>query len=84
MQVTVQGTVKADGTLELAGLPALPAGPVEVVIRPIGSGVHTDDWWAYLQRARAELESSGRRFRTQAEIDSEIDDLRSDERIAAL
>jgi hypothetical protein len=78
MQVTVHGTLKGDGTLILAESPALPAGPVEVVIRPVQSATPGEDWWSYLQRARAGLEAAGHSFRTKDAIDAEIDELRSD------
>jgi hypothetical protein len=78
MQVTVHGLVKPDGSLELVGLPALPVGPVEIVIRSVPSHAASEDWWSYLQRARSELESTGHTFRTKQDIDAEIDDLRAD------
>jgi hypothetical protein len=41
-----------------------------------------EDWWQYLQRARAEIEASGAKFRTEEEIEAEREDFRSgDERI---
>ena len=56
---------------------------MEVVIRPSPvpqSG--GEDWWQYLQQARAELEATGHRFRPKEEIDADIESLRSgDERI---
>ena len=78
-EIIVQGEWTADGTLQLGGHPPIPGGPVEVAIRPLrSSGEPTEDWWQFLQRARAELEASGRTFRTQEEIDRDIEDLRSD------
>jgi hypothetical protein len=86
LQIVLQGTLKADGTLELAHRPPLPAGPVEVTLRPLGGGPDTgSDWWQYLQNARRELEAAGHAFRTPAEIDADLDDLRSsDERLEQL
>lgn len=41
-----------------------------------------ENWWEYLQRARAELEAMGHPFSTEEEINSYIEELRSgDERI---
>jgi len=41
-----------------------------------------EDWWQYLQRARAELEGAGHCFRAKDEIDADIESLRwGDERI---
>ncbi len=81
-EVIVRGRLTAEGTLKLDAQPALPAGPVEVLIRPMSSEGEAGDWWQYLQRARAELEAAGYRFRTKDEIEAEIESLRSgDERI---
>ena len=76
-QVVVRGTGKPDGSLELDSAPNLPAGPVEVVLRSLSSSVQSDeDWWQYLQRARAELEAKGGPFRTAEDIDTERQDFR--------
>ncbi len=81
-EVIVRGRLTAEGTLKLDAQPGLPAGPVEVVIRPLSSEGGAADWWEYLQRARAELEAAGYPFRTKEEIDAEIESLRSgDDRI---
>ena len=77
-QVVVRGTLRPDGTLDLADRPALPAGPVEVVISalPMADDAR-EDWWHYLQRARAELEAAGHRFLTEDEVNASIAELRS-------
>ena len=75
--VTVQGIVKADGTLELEGTVSLPAGPVQVQVQPVASAP-PEDWWQYLQRCRAELETSGFRFRRGVDIAAEIDEIRGE------
>ena len=82
-QIVVQGTLKPDGTLELDEKPDLPAGRIEVILRAVPSASpQAEDWWQVLQRARAELEASGHRFRTKEEIDAYVGDLRSgDERL---
>jgi hypothetical protein len=82
-QVVVRGTLKPDGTLELEERPGLPAGPVEVIVRSLPEArAGAEDWWQYLQRARAELEALGHRFSTGQEVNAYIEDLRSgDERI---
>lgn len=86
-QVIIRGTLRKDGTVELAEWPGLPPGPVEVTLRsvpaeqPSAAGAR-EDWWQYLQRARAELESAGHPFRSKEEIDADLEDLRSgDERL---
>ena len=48
---------------------------MEVVIKAVpkeGKKEVAEDWWQYLQRARAELEASGARFRTKEEIDADL------------
>ncbi len=84
VELVLHGNVKVDGTLEIMERPTLPAGPVEIVVRPLPmSQAGSEHWWQYLQRARAELQATGHRFRTKEEIDAEIESLRSgDERIA--
>jgi hypothetical protein len=73
----VRGVLNPDGTLELDERPSLPAGRVEVTIRPLPVDVKGEGWWEILQRIRAHREASGYRFRTKEEIDAEIEDLRS-------
>jgi hypothetical protein len=79
-QVVVRGTLKPDGTLELAEAPALPPGPVEVTVRALAvAEPPRENWWEYLQRARAELEAMGHQFSTAEEINAYIEDIRSDD-----
>jgi hypothetical protein len=73
----VRGILHPDGTLELAERPTLPAGDVEVTIRPAAKVVTGENWLECLQRIRSEREAAGYPFRTKAEIDAEINDLRS-------
>jgi hypothetical protein len=86
MPIVVQGNLKPDGTLELKNRPALPSGPVEVIIRPLPQREPGEEnWWQFLQRARKELEESGASFRTAAEIEAEREEFRSgDERLDAV
>jgi hypothetical protein len=72
----LRGILHPDGTLELADRPTLPAGDVEVTIRPAARVVTGENWLEYLQRTRAELEASGAVFRTKEEIDADIEDMR--------
>jgi hypothetical protein len=77
--LVLHGRWKPDGTLELSEHPALPVGPVEVVIRPLAASPDAvENWWQYLQRARGELQAADHRFRTREEIDDEIADLRTE------
>lgn len=76
-QVVVQGTVTADGTLELAGPVGLPPGPVEVTVTVTATTPETD-WWGLLQKIRAEREAQGIPDRTREEIDDEIRQMRDE------
>lgn len=76
---TTEGQLLPDGTLDLSAAPPFKSGPVEVTVRPLTkSNEPKEDWWEYLQRARAELEALGHRFSTKEEIDAYIEDLRRD------
>ena len=78
LQVVIKGTLKGDGSLELAERPSLPAGPVEVIIRSLPTAdTAAEDFLQYLQRIRTELEVAGAGFRTKEEIDTSLEELRS-------
>jgi hypothetical protein len=85
-EIVVHGSVKSDGSLELDEKLQLPAGRVQVTVQPvIEPTAPKENWWDYLQRARAEIEASGAKFRTAEEIEAEHEDFRSgDERIENL
>jgi len=73
----LRGILHPDGTLELAERPTLPAGNVEVTIRPVTSEAPKETLWEAMQRSRAELEASGHDFfRTKEEVDAYVEDLR--------
>src|SRR5207247_1285561 len=59
-KIVVQGAIKPDGSLELAERLSLPPGPVQITIQPMPAAPPgQEDWWQFLQRARAELEAMG-------------------------
>lgn len=76
-QVTVRGMVNPDGSLELEGSVGLPPGQVQVVATP-EQPAGPEDWWQYLQRSRAELESSGASFRGLEEIEAALEQIRGE------
>ena len=84
--VVVNGSVKADGSLELDEKVRLPAGRVQVTVWPVvGLAPGQENWWECLLRGRAELEASGHHFRTTEEIEAEREDFRAgDDRIEKL
>src|SRR4051812_30104854 len=77
LQVVVQGTLKPDGTLELAEKPNLPPGPVQVTLqvvpepKPSGPG-----WWDVLQQIKQDQAARGYKGSTKEEIDAWINELR--------
>jgi hypothetical protein len=79
----IQGTLKPDGSLELAEKPQLAAGPVEITIRAVAAPQPGgENWFACLQRIRKELEEIGYPFMNEEETNAYIEDMRSgDERI---
>jgi len=75
----VEGRLRPDGTLELSETIHLPRGQVRVTVEAVGGPDRpAEDWWSYLQRARAELEATGATFSTGPEINQYIEKLRSD------
>jgi hypothetical protein len=79
-EVVVQGTLKADGTLELDQKPGLSPGRVTVVLRQAAeSDQPKEGWWPYMQRIRAEREAAGYPFMNEVEMRSHLDWLRDDE-----
>jgi hypothetical protein len=81
--VVLQGTLKADGTLELDKKVSLPAGRVQVTVQPLPQPkLQGEDWWQCMQQIRAEREAAGYPFMTEQEVQAHIEDLRSgDERL---
>ncbi len=78
MQVEVQGTLDADGTLKLDEKPRLPAGRVTVVLRAapaLPPGAPTDVA-GYLEWARKQREDSGHRFLNEEEMTALIREIK--------
>jgi hypothetical protein len=76
--------LKPDGTVELDDAPRLPAGKVEIVLRPLSiAGPTGEDWWQYLQRVRREAEAAGGPFKSQAAIDAEREEFRGADELCA-
>ena len=76
-QSVLRGTIMPDGKLELDHSPDLPAGPVEVIVRRVKASDSDEDWWQYLQRARADAEANGTADRSAEDIEREREDFRS-------
>jgi hypothetical protein len=84
-EFVVQGTLNADGTLELDKKPNLLPGRVTVVLRQQSIPTSTqEDWFQHLQRIRAEREATGYPFMNEEETTAHIDWLREEDRIDQL
>jgi hypothetical protein len=80
VQITLQGTVKADGTLELDQKPNLSPGRVTVVLQPEGEAAPpSEGWWPYMQRVRSEREAAGYHFMNEGEMQVHLNWLREEE-----
>lgn len=81
-EITVEGILKPDGTLELDQKPNLPPGRVTVVLRQQSEQAPPkENWWQYLQRIRAEREASGYPFMNEEEMTAHIEWLREPDQI---
>ena len=70
-EVIVEGVVRPDGALEVRERIRLAPGPVLVIIQPLPAAAPPrENWWQYLQRARAEAEAEGGPFRSEEEIEA--------------
>jgi hypothetical protein len=81
MQVEVQGTLDADGTLRLDEKPGLPAGRVTVVLRAapaLPPGAPTG-LLERMERGRKQLEDSGHRFLTEEEMAERIREIKGED-----
>ncbi len=77
--VVVEGTLRPDGSLEVAEKFGLPPGRVRVTVEVLVEPTTSEEgWFDYLQRARQERESAAPEFRTREEIDAQINAMRDD------
>jgi hypothetical protein len=75
--VTVRGTIRADGSLEVTDKIMAPPGPAEITVRPLTpSG--GEDVITILNRIRAEQQASGYVPRTKEEIDRDNREMRDE------
>jgi hypothetical protein len=73
------GVVHPDGSLELTGKLTVPPGRVRVRVESLESPAQpAENLIEFVRRTRRELEAAGHRFRTQEEIDAELDELRGE------
>jgi hypothetical protein len=85
MQVEVQGTLQADGTLVLDEKPNLSPGRVRVVVQAAPEKVTpTEPLMEFLQRSRQELKAAGSHFLNEQELNAHIEWLREGDAIDVL
>lgn len=81
-ETVVEGTLKADGTLELDQKPNLAPGRVTVVLRHHAEPAPSEEtWWQFMQRTRRELEAAGHPFMNEQEVNAHIEWLREGDQI---
>jgi hypothetical protein len=76
--ITIEGTLRPDGTVQLDKPPALPPGRVRVVLQQIETQATGEGWWDVLGRIREEQRRRGHQGRSKEEIDAEIRALRDE------
>ena len=76
--VVVEGTVQPDGTLDVTQKVVLPAGQVQVTVKPVAEPVQPERFWAMMESICAAQLASGRIARIREEIDAEIEALRNE------
>jgi hypothetical protein len=78
VQITLEGTLKADGTLELDQKVAMPEGRVLVTVQPLVQPAHDDPFWNLMETIWAGQRERGHVPRTKQQIDAELDHFRGD------
>lgn len=77
-QLTMQGTIRDDGTLELDTKVPMPAGRVLVTVQPVVQPPPDDPFWQALERIWADQKARGHVPRTKEQIDADIRELRDE------
>src|SRR5262245_12240941 len=78
IQITLQGAVRADGSLELDDRVAMPEGRVLVTVRPVVQPASDDPFWQRMEQIWAAQRARGHIPRTKEQIDAELCELRDD------
>jgi len=85
IEITVQGTLNPDGTVQLDEKPNLPAGRVTVVLRQEAVTPQAEEgWWPFMQAARKRMEEAGCHFMDEKEMEAHLAWLREPDRIDEL
>jgi hypothetical protein len=82
IEITVQGTLNPDGTVQLDEKPNLSPGRVTVVLRQeTAASPPQEDWFQHLQRIRASMEAENYPFMNEEETNAHLEWLREGDRI---
>jgi hypothetical protein len=76
--VVLEGRVQPDGTLEVSAKVDLPAGPVQVIVRPAPEPVQPDRFWKMMESIWADRRASGQPPRSREQIDADIEAMRNE------
>lgn len=69
--IIIEGIVQPDGTLVLDGSPELPAGRVQVIVRPVTVAPPGDPFWETLRSIWADQEARGFAPRSTEQVETE-------------
>jgi hypothetical protein len=76
--VIVDGTIKADGSLELDSKLNLPPGRVQLIVQPLPDLPKDDPFWQMMQGIWADRKAAGLTARSSEEVESQRRRLRED------
>ena len=76
--VILDGTIKADGSLELDSKLNLPPGRVQLIVQPLPDLPKDDPFWQMMQRIWADRKAAGLTARSSEEVESQRRRLRED------
>ena len=71
-EITVEGTLNGDGTLDLDQKLALSPGRVTVTVRQEILPTPEGSWWEAMQDARKKMEEAGCQFMDEKEVQEHI------------
>ncbi|HVS37956.1 MAG TPA: hypothetical protein VMS17_20520 [Gemmataceae bacterium] len=71
MQISAQGTINPDGTLQLDDPLPLPGGRVLVIVQPLGEPTADDPFWKRMQAIWDEQKAGGHVPRSVEEVEAE-------------
>ena len=80
-EITVEGTLNADGTLDLDQKLSLSPGRVTITVRQEAQSMSVGNWWQAMQNSRKKMEEAGCHFMDEKEVQDHIAWLRASDPI---